>query len=203
MCGRLKAMLLALVVIFKRALCCFSRKRRDSFSECEMLSSVNVVSENTSARRRSEAERDWNSWDETPRTIDEHIELYRQKLSAQNTPLNTEAAEPDFFQDMAPKIVKQTKVLLQKDNNIPTNFSRLQATTANLQAIGAELEDWTDDEQPIAAWEELDDEHTKNLIREKRKELRAQRQQRQKVSGSAVKNQPILLAERIDIKNNL
>lgn len=53
-CARLKSVLLAFVAIFKRALCCFSRKRRDSFSECEMLSSVNVVSENSSTRRRSE-----------------------------------------------------------------------------------------------------------------------------------------------------
>lgn len=25
-------------------------------------------------------ERDWNSWDERPRTIDEHIEQYRENL---------------------------------------------------------------------------------------------------------------------------
>lgn len=101
---------------------------------------------------------------------------------------------------MTPKIIKQTKVLLQNDSDIPTNFSRLQATTANIPAIGADLEDWTDDDQPSVAWEELDDEHTKNLIREKRRELRAQKQQRQKVSSTSAKNQPILLAERIDTK---
>lgn len=102
---------------------------------------------------------------------------------------------------MAPKIIKQTKVLLQSDSHIPTNFSRLQATTVNIPAIGADLEDWTDDEKPTA-WEELDDEHTKHLIREKRKELRAQRQQRQKSSSNSHKNQPILLAERIDARKS-
>lgn len=102
---------------------------------------------------------------------------------------------------MTPQIIKQTKVLLPSDSNIPTNFSRLQATTANLPAIGADLEDWTDDDQPTAAWE-LDDEHTKNLIIEKRKELRAQRQQKQKMSSNLGKNQPILLAERIDTRKS-
>lgn len=104
---------------------------------------------------------------------------------------------------MTPKIIKQTKVLLQSDSNIPTNFSRLQATTANIPAAGADLEDWTDEDQPTAAWEELDDEHTKNLIREKRKEMRAQRQQKQKMSNNSTqKNQPILLAERIDARRS-
>lgn len=103
---------------------------------------------------------------------------------------------------MTPKIIKQTKVLLQSDSNIPTNFSRLQATTANIPAIGADLEDWTDDDQPTAAWEELDDEHTKTLIREKRKELRAQKQHKQKMSSNASKSQPILLAERIVTKKS-
>ncbi len=103
---------------------------------------------------------------------------------------------------MTPKIIKQTKVLLQTDSTIPTNFSRLQASTANIPAVGADLEDWTDDDQPSVAWEELDDEHTKNLIREKRRELRAQKQQKQKVSSNLAKNQPILLAERIDTRKS-
>lgn len=102
---------------------------------------------------------------------------------------------------MTPKIIKQTKVLLQNESAIPQNFSRLQATTNHITAFGADLEDWNedDDNHPSVAWEELDDEHTKNLIREKRKELRAQKQQKQKMSGHSVKS-PILLAERIDTK---
>lgn len=42
-------------------------------------------------------ERDWNSWDESPRTVDEHIEQYRQKLVQ---PSDAAAAEApvDFFQ---------------------------------------------------------------------------------------------------------
>lgn len=41
-------------------------------------------------------ERDWNSWDDTPRTVEEHIEQYRQHIAKPPTP-QTEEHEPDFF----------------------------------------------------------------------------------------------------------
>lgn len=44
----------------------------------------------------SQAERDWNSWDDTPRTVDEHIEQYRQKLVKSKTPPPQDSV--DFFQ---------------------------------------------------------------------------------------------------------
>lgn len=53
-CGRIKAVLLSFAVLFKRALCCFSRKRRNSYGECEILQSVNVVDNNTYATQRNE-----------------------------------------------------------------------------------------------------------------------------------------------------
>lgn len=31
-------------------------------------------------------ERDWNSWDDKPRTVEEHIEQYREKLVAPKEP---------------------------------------------------------------------------------------------------------------------
>lgn len=44
------------------------------------------------------------------------------------------------------------------------------------------MEDWVDDEPQQTGWEECDDERTKLLIREKKKEIRAQKQQ-QKVKS--------------------
>lgn len=41
-----------------------------------------------------------------------------------------------------------------------------------------ELEDWEDDVRQVG-WDEIDDNNTKQLIREKRKELRTQRQTQQ------------------------
>lgn len=82
---------------------------------------------------------------------------------------------------MAPTIVKQTKVLIPTTTaeNSRQNFSRLQATSAaNIPVVQtAELEDWTDDENAQPGWDELTDETTKALIREKRRELRQQRNQ--------------------------
>lgn len=82
---------------------------------------------------------------------------------------------------MAPKIIKQKKLLIQTENSVAasTNFSRLQATGAAQLPIAptADLEDWNDDEEgDNKGWNELDDENTKHLIRESRREMRAQRQ---------------------------
>lgn len=96
-------------------------------------------------------------------------------------------------QDMTPKIIKQTKVLLKTAATTAdgllqqtSNFSRLQASANIIPPVSADLADWTDDdEQQPAGWEELNDEHTKNLIREKRREQRAVRQQKQKQSKMA------------------
>lgn len=42
-------------------------------------------------------DRDWNSWDDSPRTVTEHIEQYRQKL-AQPKAVDDNEPAVDFFQ---------------------------------------------------------------------------------------------------------
>lgn len=83
---------------------------------------------------------------------------------------------------MTPTIKRQAKLLIQSGNanEQTTNFSRLQATSAAAIPIvqSAELEDWDDDDMQTG-WDELSDETTKAMIREKRRELRAQKQQQQ------------------------
>lgn len=119
-CSRFKALILGCLAVVNRAMCCFSRKRRNSFSDCEVLQSVNVVQSDFSSKKRSEVslivilqncaittkypishqhqnDRDWNSWDDSPRTVDEHIEHYRQKL-VQPPPADTKEPAIDFFQ---------------------------------------------------------------------------------------------------------
>lgn len=83
---------------------------------------------------------------------------------------------------MEPKVLKQKKVFVDTGKKVD-NFSRLQATGAaaipHIQT--AELEDWSDNEiengNGPAGWDEIDDETTRQLIREKKREIRAQRQQ--------------------------
>lgn len=85
---------------------------------------------------------------------------------------------------MTPKVKKQKKVFIETNKNAPENFSRLQATTAAIipHPQTAELEDWSDenndDNDKTAGWDEVNDEITKQMIREKRREARAQRNQR-------------------------
>lgn len=95
---------------------------------------------------------------------------------------------------MTPKIIKQTKILIKTENNEPVknDFSRLQATiAANIPIVqSAELEDWDDDDAQ-QGWDEASDEATKAMIREKRREMRAQRkleQQQERIKRAQMQN---------------
>lgn len=54
MLSRFKSFLLSIITLFRRALCCFTRRRKPSYAECEILTSVNVVQTNQNARSREE-----------------------------------------------------------------------------------------------------------------------------------------------------
>lgn len=96
---------------------------------------------------------------------------------------------------MTPKIKKQTKILIGASNQNNVDFSRLEANNADIPVI-ADLEDWEETEGNVG-WEEIDDANTKQLIREKRKELRAQRQMKKDQNFN-----PGNFAERIGIRNS-
>uniref|UniRef100_A0A7G3AYZ9 Putative receptor-binding cancer antigen n=1 Tax=Lutzomyia longipalpis TaxID=7200 RepID=A0A7G3AYZ9_LUTLO len=169
---KLKGLFLGILSLFRRALC-FSRRRGQSPETAdEVLQAVSVVTTHRGSRTKSEhPERDWNTWDDSPRTVEEHIEVYRQRLA--RTEQKNEMREPDidFFGDMEPKVVKQTKVLIRTDNEPEKKFSRLTATTDATIPYAAELEDWLDESK--SGWEEVNEDASK-LIREKRREQRAQ-----------------------------
>ena len=128
-------------------------------------------------------EKDWNSWDDTPATVEEHIERYREKLVAPVSPSEPPPEEQiDFFQDMAPKIVTQTKICIAPgagEESQSSQFARLTASNIDIP-VGDGLDDWEEDEdggRGGAGWDDADENTTKQLIRETRKELRHQRQQ--------------------------
>lgn len=50
-CSRLGSIFLGILTIFKKALCCFSRRRKRSNSECEVLSMVSVIQGDASPSR--------------------------------------------------------------------------------------------------------------------------------------------------------
>ncbi|XP_059613926.1 uncharacterized protein LOC132260040 [Phlebotomus argentipes] len=175
---KLKGLFLGILSLFRRALC-LSRRRGQSL-DCgdEDLQTVSVVTSHRGARTKNEPERDWNTWDDTPRTVEEHIEVYRQKLSRKADDQGEREPEIDFFGDMEPKVVRQTKVLIRTDKEPEKNFSRLTAASDATIPYAAELEDWVDDSK--SGWEEVNEDASR-LIREKRREQRAQQKmQRQK-----------------------
>ncbi|CAO1386049.1 unnamed protein product [Diamesa hyperborea] len=174
----IKRFVLFILRIFRRAIC-LGRKRSIS-GEFEQLTNVNVVNESPSYTKKSNVlERDWNSWDNKPRTVEEYIENYRENLVKPKTPPPVDPVQKlDLFADMAPTIIKQKKLFLKGEQDNEVNFSRLEATAVAEIPITNELEDWEDDVRQ-AGWDEIDDNNTKQLIREKRKELRTQRQTQQ------------------------
>ncbi|XP_034138963.1 receptor-binding cancer antigen expressed on SiSo cells [Drosophila guanche] len=195
MLQQIKMLLLSIVTLCRRALCCFSRRRKMSHSgggitsNGDQLMAVNVIVERgdfaTSAgsaggagNRSVGRERDWNSWDDSPRTVEEHIEQYRQRMAQPPTPPKEEP-EPDFFSELTPTIKPQVKYFLDDPtasaaSSQATDFSRLQAQDVVPISDTADLEDWVDDNP--GGWEELDTSGTKQIIREKRREARQQRQ---------------------------
>ncbi|XP_020818677.1 receptor-binding cancer antigen expressed on SiSo cells [Drosophila serrata] len=196
MLQQIKMLVLGIITLCRRALCCFSRHRKmshgGSFNASDQLQAVNVVVERgdlttTYPGGRTEGrslagprDRDWNSWDESPRTVEEHIEQYRQRMAQPPTPPKEEP-EPDFFSELAPTIKPQVKYYLDNGSSSSatgslhqTDFSRLQAQDVVPISNNADLEDWVDDS--VGGWEELDTSQTKQILREKRRELRHQRQ---------------------------
>lgn len=194
---QIKMLLLGFITLCRRALCCFSRRRKLSHAGNDQLQAVMIggdLATKTNATANSK-ERDWNSWDDSPRTVEEHIEQYRQRMAQPPTPPKEEP-EPDFFSELTPDIKPQPKYYLDDaaptSTTAPTDFSRLKADDMVPISANADLEDWVDDN--AGGWEELDTSQTKQIIREKRREMRHQRHHQ----GPTLKTpQPNIGAQRI------
>ncbi|XP_055614163.1 uncharacterized protein LOC129760538 [Uranotaenia lowii] len=174
---RIRHLLVTIGALLKRVLCCCSRRRKASTSECEALSSVDVVRDVNSHKYKNIVEKDWNSWDDSPATVEEHIERYREQLAAPPAPREPAPEEQiDFFQDMAPQIVTQQKICIagEDESGGRPEFSRLTAQI-DIPVVDG-LADW-DEEGAQAGWDDADEGTTKQLIRETKKELRQQQRQ--------------------------
>nr|CAH7728635.1 unnamed protein product [Callosobruchus chinensis] len=168
--------LIALVAnLFRRVLCCFKRRRRDSNSECEPL--THVVSSGD-----EESFQNWE-WEEKlahkePKTVQDHIELYRkQKTQAVLSKESNELEEQlNFFEDMTPHITKQMKVVLDTNEQHKANQTsgnRLNFDENSVNAIiTEELREWDES----SGWEnELLDHDAQKALREKKKQERERR----------------------------
>ncbi|XP_058835195.1 uncharacterized protein LOC131692253 [Topomyia yanbarensis] len=179
---RIRHLLVAIAALLKKILCCFSRRRRAPSCETDVLASVNVVRDGN-RKYKTIVEKDWNSWDDTPATVEEHIERYREQLAEPVPPKEPPPEERiDFFQDMAPTIVTQQKICIsaagggrENGEEKAARFDRLTACI-DIPVVDG-LADWNEDDDRRHGWDDADENTTKQLIRETRKELRQQRQQ--------------------------
>lgn len=159
MIAMLRKFLLFFVRILRQIFCCFGRKRTESNSHDDRLETINVIKSDSGreynrngtvsfmrqnwvelfnfhlsllhTRIIQVVERDWNSWDDSPRTVSEHIQVYRENLvkPAEPEPVN-EVEQLDLFAELQPQIVKQQKFYLNQgsgNNQDNSNFSRLTA----------------------------------------------------------------------------
>lgn len=176
--NRLKALFLLLLGAFRRAMCCFRRRRRSSCDSIP-LSAVGVVPDRPNNR---EDLVQWEQWEENPvvvvsnkpiNPIQEKIDQYRQQ--AFKPPSPEEELHPNFFEDMTPKITKQTKVLIRdkKTENVNKNSSKFEIMTDPLPT--SELKEW---EENATGWEEEtagEFSDPTEILREQRKREREQR----------------------------
>ncbi|XP_034244870.1 receptor-binding cancer antigen expressed on SiSo cells [Thrips palmi] len=200
---RIKLLFFHLIGYFKRALCCFSRRRRDS-GEHVMLTGVGVIPSSSPAM----VEDTWAQWDNTnepecvltyqdqkkPCDIQEHIELYRQQTMALARRTSEETVEPEanYFQDMTPTITKQKKIFVnsrkQRESNQPSLSLGVQI--GHVEA-GGELGEWVenpgwDDDSQLDGDETVDALVRENRRQERERRLLEQQQRRMERHGRAV-----------------
>ena len=187
--NRLKILFFHLLGYLKRALCCFSRRRRESTDHVP-LTGVGVIPSSAPPEEES-----WGQWEtlnapecvltyqeqRKPCDIQEHIEMYRQQTMAlaRKASEEQEIVEPEanYFQDMTPTITKPKKIYVsnaRKQKETPSASLSLGVQMVPVDD-GAELGEWV--ENP--GWDDdtqLDcDESVDAIVREKRRLERERR----------------------------
>lgn len=193
--NRLKALLVLLFGMFKRAMCCLRRRRRSSCDSVP-LSTVGVVPNVLTSSTELEQ---WDKWEESPvvvipdkpvNTVQAAIEQYRQQVS--KPPESPTEEQLNFFEDMTPRITRQTKILI-KDKHGDGSSHNAANFTAMDPAPTNELDEW---EENAAGWEvdAMDDFNDSfKVLREQRRREREQRlmEQQQKRLERTAKPQPL------------
>ncbi|KAI4491029.1 hypothetical protein M0802_010532 [Mischocyttarus mexicanus] len=181
--NRLKALVLLLFGVFRRALCCLRRRRRSSCDSIP-LSAVGVIP-NATNNPNTELEK-WDHWEENPvvvvpdrpvNTVQSKIEQYRQQVTKSTEPPEEEQ-QPNFFQDMTPKITRQTKILI-KDKKAENSYENARHSAKFAVATDPiptnELKEWEDN---AVSWEEETSEEFGDPTRVLREQKRREREQR-------------------------
>lgn len=124
----------------------------------------------------------WDSWEEQQkaekiRSVEEYRQRQQQLLKQQHS--REDEVEPDYFQDMTPKVKKQKKVLVKGEDNVNTTaISHKLSMNADIPFLQTgELGKWDEsgNSWEVEAEEDISAE-AENVVREKRKADRQQRQ---------------------------
>ncbi|KRT80624.1 hypothetical protein AMK59_5711 [Oryctes borbonicus] len=140
--NKMRSFLLFFITLFRRALCCFRRRRRVSY--VEPLTGIGIIASN-----QNEGEADnWNSWgndsfgNRKPSTVQEHIQLYRQQKAQIQTQEDDPEQQADFFEDMTPRITTQRKLFISSNNERNAAASNDLSLVPEMILVGNELGEW-------------------------------------------------------------
>lgn len=208
--NRLRALFMIVLGIIKRGLCCFRRRRRASADPVPLIA-VGVVPNNDLVESGvGQDMQNWNLWDESPvsivteqspeNTVQQQIDLYRQH-SVKHYSESDEQPQPDFFEDMAPRITKQPKVVIRDEENDTSVWresvsSRLELSMDPVLYNSPDLETW--EETP--GWEDQaqEDWDPDTVLREKRHLERQRRLAEQRKKKEQLKmSRPIALGAKL------
>ncbi|XP_076234863.1 uncharacterized protein LOC143179484 [Calliopsis andreniformis] len=176
--NRLKALIVLLLGIFRRAMCCLRRRRRSSCDSIP-LSAIGVVPNTLNNTAESEQ---WEQWEENPvvvvpdkpvNVIQAKIEQYRQQASKPSE--LTDEPQPNFFEDMAPKITMQTKVLIEDRSSENASWNSSKFAVTNDLMPSNELGEWEDN---AVGWEEETLKEFGDPTKALREQKRREREQR-------------------------
>lgn len=167
----LKSFFFFIISIFKRALCCFRRRKR--VNEFVPLTQVGVISDHNAVSTESD---NWSDWNEPvtvpskPNTVQEQIEYYRQQaIAARQVKEELPEVQENFFEDMAPTITKQTKVYINQNTAEGRMSNKFSLAPENINTISQELEEWDDEK----GWEDQTlDVDAREALKESRKHAR-------------------------------
>ncbi|KAF7991570.1 hypothetical protein HCN44_008941 [Aphidius gifuensis] len=179
--NRLKALVVIIMGVFRRALCCLRRRRRSSCDSVP-LSAVGVVP-NTVNNNKIEQE-NWDQWDDNSivvvpnnkpvNIVQSKIEQYRQQIA--RSPNDADEPQVNYFQDMTPRITKQKKILLTSSTSSDESSMNLSKFAVAAERLPTkDLEVWDDN---AVGWEEETSEEFCDPTHELREQRRRERERR-------------------------
>ncbi|XP_074656282.1 receptor-binding cancer antigen expressed on SiSo cells-like [Tubulanus polymorphus] len=197
--SKLFAIFLALVAVFRRAMCFLGRRRKNSGSllptTVNKYPITSLGNDVTQSVPGNEVElEDWNSWGndsmqgsrdsgDIMTTSNSHYNngggfISKHQAAPAVAPTPEEEAELDYFQGMEPSYIKTQKILIKKREEFVGNSNSISSRLAvNVGALQeSELGSWEDSDN---AWEaDISDDLTweaQEAIKEKRRQERERR----------------------------